>query len=86
MLAGYLGVAYITHATKGFYTYSFLDPNRDGNGMVAAYAFGIAAATVVVFCLVQGLLWVKVYFAERLFGWGIKGERRAEVVGQKGMV
>ncbi|KAJ7190273.1 hypothetical protein GGX14DRAFT_579986 [Mycena pura] len=53
ILAAYLGVAYITHATQGFYTYAFLDP-ANGGGRLAAYIVGIAAGECVVFLLARG--------------------------------
>ncbi|KAJ6540587.1 hypothetical protein B0H19DRAFT_1036390 [Mycena capillaripes] len=53
-LAGYLGVAYITHATQGFYTYPFLDPHST-HALLAAYIIGIAAGTILVFCVARGI-------------------------------
>jgi len=61
-LLGYLGVAYITHATQGFYTYSFLNPQKQG-AKLAAYIAGIAIGEVVVFLLVRGVVLLR----ERLF-------------------
>ncbi|KAF7312802.1 hypothetical protein MKEN_00963600 [Mycena kentingensis (nom. inval.)] len=55
MLGGYLGVAYITHATQGFYTYGFLDPAK-GKALLAGYIVGIAVGQVVVFLLVRGVV------------------------------
>ncbi|KAJ2916891.1 hypothetical protein MD484_g3492, partial [Candolleomyces efflorescens] len=55
LLGGYLGVAYITHATQGFYPYSFLDPKRQG-AKLAAYIIGIAVGQVVVFVAVWGII------------------------------
>ncbi|KAI5118345.1 hypothetical protein M0805_009148 [Coniferiporia weirii] len=54
LLACYLGVAYITHATQGFYTYSFLDPKKEGPAL-AGWIIGIAAAAVVVFTITRTL-------------------------------
>lgn len=54
----YLALAYITHATQGFYTYSFLDP-AGGKGIVAGYCFGIAAAIVIVFVVVWAAIWLR---------------------------
>ncbi|KAF8647544.1 hypothetical protein AX16_006633 [Volvariella volvacea WC 439] len=48
----YLGVAYITKATQGFYPYPFLDPAEEGP-LVAAYIVGIAVAEIVVFAIVR---------------------------------
>lgn len=67
-LAGYLGVAYITHATQGFYTYGFLNPDTNGPGMVAAYVFGIAAGICILFSIICGVQWVKVWFWEKVVG------------------
>jgi len=53
-LAGYLGVAYITHATEGFYTYSFLNPHKE-QGLLAAYIVGIGVGECIVFSVVWGL-------------------------------
>ena len=58
VLALYLALAYVTHATEGFYPYSFLDP-ADGRGRLVGYVFGIAAGFIVLFCVVQGLIWLR---------------------------
>ncbi|KAI1267519.1 hypothetical protein F5Y18DRAFT_378032 [Xylariaceae sp. FL1019] len=73
ILALYLALAYVTDATKGFYTYSFLDPGLQG-GLVAAYVFGIAIGFCVVFSVVQGLIWVRRRITEgRGKGVGYRG-------------
>ncbi|KAG0637016.1 hypothetical protein HOY80DRAFT_1017150 [Tuber brumale] len=72
ILAGYLGVTYITKAIKGFYTYSFLDPGKKGSGMVAAYTFGIAAAICVVFVIIWLIIWLRLFLCEKVFG--LKGK------------
>ncbi|KAK7041603.1 hypothetical protein VNI00_009193 [Paramarasmius palmivorus] len=56
ILGGYLGLAYITHATQGFYTYSFLDPSKEKPSMLAAYIVGITLAEVIIFALVWGMV------------------------------
>ena len=48
----------MTYVTQGFYTYSFLDPGN-GGGLLAGYIIGIAAACVVIFVLVWGLIWIR---------------------------
>lgn len=71
ILALYLALAYITHATKGFYPYSFLDPGPDGpggDGWVAGYILIIAVAVVVIFAVVKGLIWARVWLTERKMG------------------
>ncbi|KAF7293365.1 hypothetical protein MKEN_01466900 [Mycena kentingensis (nom. inval.)] len=68
LLAAYLGVAYITAHTQGFYPYSFLDPNPDsGSGrLLGAYIVGIAVGEAVVFCVVRGVVLLRVRLARRL--------------------
>lgn len=58
LLGSYLGLAYITYATQGFYTYNFLNPAH-GAGLLAGYIVGIALASVVIFLLVWGLIWIR---------------------------
>ncbi|KAJ6260753.1 hypothetical protein Dda_4982 [Drechslerella dactyloides] len=68
ILGGYLAIAYITKATQGFYTYSFLDPKRSGSGVTAAYCIGILIGTVLLFSIVKGLIWVRMWATERKLG------------------
>ncbi|EDR00926.1 uncharacterized protein LACBIDRAFT_192763 [Laccaria bicolor S238N-H82] len=63
-LAGYLGIAYITHATQGFYSYSFLDPQKQ-HGKVAAYIVGIAVGEIIIFCLIRGVIVLRERWAIR---------------------
>lgn len=58
LLAAYLGLAYSTYATQGFYTYGFLNP-ANGAGQLAGYIVGIAVACVIVFLIVWVLIWVR---------------------------
>jgi len=51
----YLGVAYITKASQGFYVYSFLDPSI--GPILAAYIVGIMVGTIIVFCIVNLIKW-----------------------------
>ncbi|KAL1696125.1 hypothetical protein GGG16DRAFT_121423 [Schizophyllum commune] len=64
-LAGYLGVAYITYGTQGFYTYSFLDPVKQGP-YLAAYIVGIAVGEIIVFSIIRGLIILRVRLCQRL--------------------
>ncbi|EIW60734.1 uncharacterized protein TRAVEDRAFT_64129 [Trametes versicolor FP-101664 SS1] len=64
MLACYLGVAYITHATQGFYTYSFLDPQKEG-AKLAGYIIGVGVAEVLAFLLARGLAVLRVRLTRR---------------------
>ncbi|KAF8182701.1 hypothetical protein BJ912DRAFT_1032671 [Pholiota molesta] len=65
ILGGYLGLVYVTHATQGFYTYSFLDPSK-GSKKLAIYIVGIAIGQCVVFSLVNGLIYVRKRLTRRL--------------------
>lgn len=67
VLALYLALAYTTHADKGFYTYSFLDPAKQG-GLVAAYVFGIAAGCLILFGVAWGIIWLRRYVTETRLG------------------
>jgi len=75
-LLGYLGIAYITEATQGFYTYSFLDIKKQ-HAKLAIYIVGIAAAEVVIFLIVRGV----VVLRERVFAAHVR--RKAESSGEK---
>jgi len=54
ILGGYLGIAYITHATEGFYTYAFLNPQKE-HGLLAGYIVGIAVGECIVFAVIRGV-------------------------------
>ncbi|KID72161.1 uncharacterized protein G6M90_00g027930 [Metarhizium brunneum] len=69
ILLGYLGVAFITLATQGWYTYSFLDHDKvGGRGYVAAYVFGIAVGIVVIFVVVWAVVWLRKWVTEAKMG------------------
>jgi len=55
LLACYLGVAYITHATQGFYPYGFLNPAKE-HARLAGYIVGIAVSQCIIFLLVRGAI------------------------------
>ncbi|KAI0178571.1 hypothetical protein GGR52DRAFT_532654 [Hypoxylon sp. FL1284] len=68
VLALYLALAYLTRATKGFYVYPFLDPTK-AHSLVAAYVLGIGIATLIIFGIVKGALWVRCWVTEVKMGW-----------------
>ena len=70
LLACYLALAYITHATQGWYPYSFLDTSK-GSGRVTGYCFGILAAICVIFGVVWGLIWLRNRVTQKL---GLEGK------------
>ncbi|KAL5113322.1 hypothetical protein ACEQ8H_008817 [Pleosporales sp. CAS-2024a] len=68
LLGLYLGLAYLTHATEGFYVYDFLDLQAHSSGIVAAYIIGILVATIIVFLIVRYLIMLRVWFTEKKLG------------------
>ncbi|EMR69481.1 hypothetical protein UCREL1_3493 [Eutypa lata UCREL1] len=70
ILALYLGLAYVTVATEGFYVYPFLDAAETAGGRkgVTAYIFGILAAVVVLFGVVWCLVWARRWLTEEKLG------------------
>ncbi|TDL21223.1 hypothetical protein BD410DRAFT_789978 [Rickenella mellea] len=58
LLAGYLGIAYITHATQGFYTYSFLDPAKE-HGKLAGWIVGIAVGGAIIFSITRTMCYLR---------------------------
>ncbi|KAF8337141.1 hypothetical protein F5887DRAFT_1106899 [Amanita rubescens] len=65
ILACYLGIAYITSATQHFYTYSFLNPKKEG-GLLAAYIVGIAVCECVAYGLIYGVIVLRQKFTRRI--------------------
>lgn len=82
----YLGLAYLTHATQGFYVYDFLDP-ATGAGKVTGYCFGIFAGILVIFFVVWGLIWTRRRLtrlgkrSRRDFDWNSSLDRDVELSG-----
>ncbi|KAL8694884.1 MAG: hypothetical protein Q9218_000548 [Villophora microphyllina] len=75
ILALYLALAYVTHATAGFYPYSFLDPNK-GSGRLAGYIIGILAAVCLIFVIVWVIIWLRQWVTEKkmhMYGKFAKG-------------
>ncbi|PPQ75684.1 hypothetical protein CVT26_001518 [Gymnopilus dilepis] len=64
ILGAYLGVAYITKDTQGFYTYSFLDPHKEGPKL-AGFIIGIAVGFIIIFCIVRGIVVLRQRWASR---------------------
>lgn len=75
VLAFYLALAYITHATEGWYVYPFLNPS---NGpILAGYIVGIAVAAVVIFsivnCIIRGRKWLTERKLHKTGKFGVAG-------------
>jgi hypothetical protein len=65
LLALYLGLAYLTHATDGYYVYDFLDLDKHSSGIVAAYIVGILVAAIIIFLIVRYLILLRVWVTEK---------------------
>lgn len=78
VLAGYLGLAYVTHAAQGWYPYSFLDPGR---AKVGVYVVGILVGSLVVFGVVWGVVWGRRWVTEKKMGRTGKFARGRDVGG-----
>lgn len=79
VLAGYLGLAYVTHAAQGWYPYSFLDPDRANVGV---YVVGILVGSLVVFGVVWGVVWGRRWVTEKKMGRTGKFARGRDVGGE----
>lgn len=64
ILSCYLGVAYVTKVTQGFYTYSFLDGAKHSPKVVAGYIIDILVAATVIFSLVRYLIVLRIWVTE----------------------
>ncbi|KAF2268844.1 hypothetical protein CC78DRAFT_565284 [Lojkania enalia] len=68
ILALYLGLAYLTLETEGFYVYDFLDSRTNSQGIVAGYIIGILAAAIIVFLIVRYVIKFRVWITEQKLG------------------
>jgi hypothetical protein len=75
LLACYIGLAYLTHCTKGVYVYHQLDPDPPnyvdgeniggvGKGIAAGYVLGMVAGLCLLFCVVKGLARLRKWVTE----------------------
>ncbi|KAG7090206.1 hypothetical protein E1B28_011809 [Marasmius oreades] len=55
ILGLYTALAYVSHATQGFYSYEFLDPEKQ-HSLVAAYVLGIVIGEILIFAVVWGIM------------------------------
>ncbi|KAF2271352.1 uncharacterized protein EI97DRAFT_428422 [Westerdykella ornata] len=90
ILALYLGLAYVTHATQGFYVYSFLDNTKNSSGVVAGYIVGILVGSVIIFIIVRYLIVFRIWVTEKKLGmtgkFSCRGVSRAvEADAEKGL-
>jgi hypothetical protein len=65
ILSIYLGLAYLTRYTQGFYVYEWLNPAH-GNVSIILHVLGYAAGMTAIFFLVSGAIRVRDMMARRL--------------------
>ncbi len=68
LLGLYLGLAYLTHLTQGFYVYNFLNVQTNSSGKLAAYIVGILAASIIIFLLVRYAIVLRIWITETKLG------------------
>ena len=68
LLALYLSLAYLTHATQGWYTYDFLDLDKHSSGIVAAYIVGILVGSIIVFLIARYVILLRLWLTEKKLG------------------
>ncbi|PSN62311.1 hypothetical protein BS50DRAFT_624993 [Corynespora cassiicola Philippines] len=84
ILAMYLGLAYLTAHTQGFYVYGFLDLSKNSSGKVAGYIVGILVACIIVFLIVRYVVVLRVWLTEKKLGMtGKFGTRRGSRMGDE---
>lgn len=76
ILALYLGLAYLTHALQGWYTYDFLDLDKHSSGVVAGYIIGILVGSIIIFLIVRYLILLRLWLTEKKLGMMGKVSRR----------
>ncbi|KZT24301.1 hypothetical protein NEOLEDRAFT_1135074 [Neolentinus lepideus HHB14362 ss-1] len=64
ILALYLALTYVTHASQGFYTYYFLDPSTE-HKKLAGYIVGIALGQCVLFAIVRYVMILRNFLFSR---------------------
>ncbi|KAF9701078.1 hypothetical protein EKO04_000360 [Ascochyta lentis] len=78
VLSAYLGLAYLTRHTQGFYVYEWMNPAH-GNVSIVLHVLGYAAGMVTIFLLVSGVIRLRNLLAARL------GQGKDIVTQEKGM-
>ncbi|KAF2017011.1 hypothetical protein BU24DRAFT_448779 [Aaosphaeria arxii CBS 175.79] len=64
VLSAYLGLAYLTRLTQGFYVYEWMNPAH-GNASIILHILGYTVGIISIFVIVKGAIWLKRYLAER---------------------
>ncbi|KAF1944411.1 hypothetical protein EJ02DRAFT_398643 [Clathrospora elynae] len=79
ILALYLGLAYVTHATQHFYVYPFLNLETNSAGLVGGVIVGILVAAIIVFLIVRYLIMLRVWATEKKLGKTGKFSKRGRI-------
>ncbi|KAJ9496729.1 hypothetical protein LTR99_010533 [Exophiala xenobiotica] len=64
VMALYLGLAYLTRATAGWWVYEWLNP-QNGAGQIIAHMVGYTAGIVAIFAIVKGMIWLRNRLVDR---------------------
>lgn len=80
ILSVYLGLAYLTRYTQGFYVYEWLNPAH-GNVSVILHVLGYAVGMMIIFFLVSGAIRIRNMLARRVSEG--KGMRNMQEKGMK---
>lgn len=65
VLSGYLGLAYLTRYTQGFYVYEWMNPAH-GKVSIVLHVLGYAAGITAIFCLVSGAIRIRKLLARKM--------------------
>jgi hypothetical protein len=68
VLALYLALAYLTYYTQGFYTYGFLDLQKNSSGIVGAFIVGILVVAIIIFLIVKYVILLRIWITEKKLG------------------
>lgn len=67
VLSAYLGLAYLTRYTQGFYVYEWMNPAH-GNVGIILHVLGYGAGIIAIFFLVSGAIRLRNMLVKRLNG------------------
>ncbi|PNS20436.1 hypothetical protein CAC42_5886 [Sphaceloma murrayae] len=67
LLAMYLGLTYLSYSINGFYVYPFLNEQKQGRGITAAFIIGILVVSVIIFAIVHFVIKFRRWLTETVF-------------------
>ncbi|TKX23437.1 hypothetical protein C1H76_4505 [Elsinoe australis] len=68
LLALYLGLTYLSHSLNGFYVYPFLNVEKNGSGITAAFIIGILVVAIIIFAIVHFVIKFRRWLTETKLG------------------